>query len=122
MGNQWQKIGEVVDAVGSGRKQLYEGKEYDYVFDVDIQDGVPPLKLPYNANGMFHHLHKGRIGIHISTENPFTAAQRFLEKNDLPLTYIDQVAQFIEKNAGGVNLGGNDNLVDPYTGELLTEC
>lgn len=62
MGNQWQKIGEVVDAVGSGRKQLYEGKEYDYVFDVDIQDGVPPLKLPYNANGMVHHLHKGRIG------------------------------------------------------------
>ena len=49
----WQKIGEVVDAVGSGRKQLLNGKEYDYVFDVDIQDGVPPLKLPYNANGMF---------------------------------------------------------------------
>lgn len=48
----WQKIGDVVDAVGSGRKQLYEGKEYDYVFDVDIQDGVPPLKLPYNAKGM----------------------------------------------------------------------
>ena len=49
--SSWQKIGEVVDAVGSGRKQLYEGKEYDYVFDVDIQDGVPPLKLPYNATG-----------------------------------------------------------------------
>lgn len=41
----------MVDAVGSGRKQLYEGKEYDYVFDVDIQDGVPPLKLPYNVTG-----------------------------------------------------------------------
>ena len=51
--NQWQKVGEVVDAVGSGRKQLHEGKEYDYVFDVDIQDGVPPLKLPYNVNGVF---------------------------------------------------------------------
>ena len=62
VGNQWQKIGEVVDAVGSGRKQLYEGKEYDYVFDVDIQDGVPPLKLPYNANGTFRHFHKGRLG------------------------------------------------------------
>ena len=49
--HQWQKIGEVVDAVGSGRRQLYDGKEYDYVFDVDIQDGVPPIKLPYNANG-----------------------------------------------------------------------
>lgn len=40
-----------MDAVGSGRKQLHEGKEYDYVFDVDIKDGEPPLKLPYNANG-----------------------------------------------------------------------
>ncbi|KAF8274866.1 phospholipase A-2-activating protein [Lactarius quietus] len=97
--NQWQKIGEVVDAVGSGRRQLYDGKEYDYVFDVDIQDGVPPLKLPYNAN-----------------ENPFSAAQRFLEKNDLPLSYIDQVVQFIEKNTGGINLGGNEESVDPFTG------
>ncbi len=50
--NTWQKIGDVVDAVGQGRKQLYQGKEYDYVFDVDIQDGVPPLKLPYNVTGM----------------------------------------------------------------------
>jgi phospholipase A-2-activating protein len=49
--SSWQKIGEVVDAVGSGRRQLYQGKEYDYVFDVDIQDGVPPLKLPYNISG-----------------------------------------------------------------------
>ena len=50
--NQWVKIGTVVDAVGSGRKQLYQGKEWDYVFDVDIQDGAPPLKLPYNASGL----------------------------------------------------------------------
>jgi phospholipase A-2-activating protein len=97
--HQWQKIGEVVDAVGSGRRQLYDGKEYDYVFDVDIQDGVPPLKLPYNAS-----------------ENPFAAAQRFLEKNDLPLSFLDQVVQFIEKNTGGVNLGGNEEFVDPFTG------
>ena len=50
--NKWTKIGTVVDAVGSGRQQLYEGKEYDYVFDVDIQDGAPALKLPYNASGI----------------------------------------------------------------------
>jgi len=49
--HKWQKIGEVVDAVGSSRKQLYQGKEYDYVFDVDIQDNAPALKLPYNASG-----------------------------------------------------------------------
>jgi phospholipase A-2-activating protein len=49
--SSWVKIGDVVDAVGSGRRQLYEGKEYDYVFDVDIKDGEPPLKLPYNVTG-----------------------------------------------------------------------
>ncbi|KAG6868823.1 hypothetical protein C0993_009705 [Termitomyces sp. T159_Od127] len=98
--NSWQKIGDVVDAVGQGRKQLYQGKEYDYVFDVDIQDGVPPLKLPYNV-----------------TENPFSAAQKFLESNDLPLTYVDQVVKFIEKNTAGTNIGsGSEEYVDPYTG------
>ncbi len=58
----------------------------------------------------------------MSTENSFTAARRFLEKNDLPLSYIDQVAQFIEKNTSGVNLGGGDSFVDPYTGELILKC
>jgi len=53
------------------------------------------------------------------TENPFAAARRFLENNDLPLTYIDQVTQFIEKNTGGINLGGSDDYVDPFTGEIM---
>lgn len=42
-----------MDAVGSGRKQLYNGKEYDYVFDVDVEEGAPPLKLPYDVHGIF---------------------------------------------------------------------
>ncbi|THH03422.1 hypothetical protein EW145_g6267 [Phellinidium pouzarii] len=95
----WQKIGEVVDAVGSGRKQLHGGKEYDYVFDVDIQDGVPPLKLPYNVN-----------------ENPYAAAQRFLAANDLPMSYLDQIVQFIERNTSAVNLSSGTDFVDPFTG------
>ncbi|TFK94785.1 phospholipase A-2-activating protein [Polyporus arcularius HHB13444] len=95
----WQKIGDVVDAVGSGRKQLYKGREYDYVFDVDVQEGVPPLKLPYNAN-----------------ENPYTAAQRFLEANDLPLSYLDEVVRFIEKNTAGATIGSSTQFSDPYTG------
>lgn len=56
MTSSWQKVGEVVDAVGPGRKQLFEGKEYDYVFDVDITDGAPPLKLPYNVTGVCTHV------------------------------------------------------------------
>ncbi|KAL1411377.1 hypothetical protein Q8F55_002333 [Vanrija albida] len=97
----WQQVGQVVDAIGSGRKQLYNGQEWDYVFDVDIAEGVPPLKLPYNVS-----------------ENPFIAAQRFLEKNELSSAYIDQVVDFIHKNTGGVQLGtgGGDTFVDPFTG------
>ncbi|KAI0345275.1 phospholipase A-2-activating protein [Trametopsis cervina] len=96
----WQKIGEVVDAVGTGRKQLYEGKEYDYVFDVDVQEGAPPLKLPYNAN-----------------ENPYSAAQRFLQANELPLSYLDEVVRFIEKNTAGVSVGpSSGEYQDPFTG------
>ncbi|KAG2067056.1 PFU-domain-containing protein [Suillus decipiens] len=97
--SNWQKIGDVVDAVGSGRKQLFNGKEYDYVFDVDVQEGAPPLKLPFNVS-----------------ENPYAAAQSFLEQNDLSTNYIDEVVKFIEKNTSGVNLGASSEYVDPYTG------
>ncbi|CAD6591032.1 MAG: hypothetical protein TREMPRED_005963 [Tremellales sp. Tagirdzhanova-0007] len=98
----WQQIGQVVDAIGSGRKQLFEGQEYDYVFDVDVSEGMPPLKLPYNV-----------------TENPWLAAQKFLNKNDLPESYVEQVVEFIEKNTEGVKLGQGgegSTYVDPYTG------
>ena len=47
----WQQVGQVVDAIGSGRKQLYKGVEYDYVFDVDVSEGMPALELPYNVSG-----------------------------------------------------------------------
>jgi phospholipase A-2-activating protein len=59
--SEWTKIGDVVDAVGSNRKQLFEGKEYDYVFDVDIKEGAPPLKLPYNVNGTHAVIHEPSI-------------------------------------------------------------
>jgi len=98
----WTKIGDVVDAIapGSGRKMMYEGKEYDYVFDVDIGDGVPPLKLPFNA-----------------TENPYQAAQDFIWKNELSQEYLDQIANFIVTNAKGVSLGtGTSQGADPFTG------
>ncbi|KAJ2792034.1 WD repeat protein Lub1 [Coemansia linderi] len=93
----WSKVGEVVDAVGQTRKQEYEGKEYDYVFDVDIQEGAPPLKLPYNV-----------------AENPYTAAQKFLERNGINLDHLDTVANFIIKNTDGVQLGAPAG--DPFTG------
>lgn len=75
------------------------GQEYDHVFDVDFKDGAPKLKLPYN-NG----------------QNAYEAAQKFLFANELPLEYTEQVVEFIDKNVGGVTLGGSSDYVDPYTG------
>ncbi|KAJ2853397.1 WD repeat protein Lub1 [Coemansia erecta] len=99
--DRWIKIGEVVDAAGQTQKKMFGGKEYDYIFDVDIQEGAPPLKLPYNV-----------------TENPYSAAQRFLEKNQISLEHLDTVANFIVKNADGVQLGGGEqsSYADPFTG------
>ncbi|KAJ2742170.1 hypothetical protein GGI20_004678 [Coemansia sp. BCRC 34301] len=97
----WAKVGQVVDAVGQAQKQVYGGKEYDYVFDVDIQEGVPPLKLPYNV-----------------TENPYSTAKTFLERNGINMDHIDTVANFIIKNTDGAQLGKSTQTgyADPLTG------
>ncbi|CAL8577179.1 WD repeat protein Lub1 [Xanthoria parietina] len=101
-GNQsWMSVGTVVDAVGSsGKKTDYLGKDYDYVFDVDIEDGKPPLKLPYNLS-----------------QNPYEAATKFIQDNELPMTYLDQVANFITSNTQGATLGQASQAPagsDPY--------
>lgn len=78
---QWVKIGDVLGS--NSQKTKYNGKEYDFVFDVDIQDGAPPLKLPYNKDQV-----------------PLDAAREFINSNNLPLAYQEQVADFIIKNSG----------------------
>lgn len=78
---------------------MHEGKEYDYVFDIDIEDGKPPLKLAYNL-----------------TESSWDAARKFLESNKLPMTYYDQVANWITENTRGANIGqdtGASNQAPP---------
>lgn len=87
--NSWLNVGTVVDAAGTdGRKKEYMGQDYDYVFDVDIEDGKPPLKLPFNV-----------------AQNPYEAAQKFIGDNELPITYLDQVANFIITNTAGSTIG-----------------
>ena len=99
---QWLNVGTVVDAVGSSGKKIdYLGKDYDYVFDVDIEDGKPPLKLPYNLS-----------------QNPYEAATKFIEDNELPIGYLDQVANFITTNTQGATIGQSSQPppagADPY--------
>ena len=85
---QWIKIGQVVDSAASSGKTAYNGKEYDYVFDIDIEDGKPPLKLPFNI-----------------TQNPYDAATKFLQDHELPISYLEETANFIIKNTQGATLG-----------------
>lgn len=86
---EWIAVGTVVDSTGSsGRKTEYLGQDYDYVFDVDIEDGMPPLKLPYNLS-----------------QNPYEAATKFIQDNELPIGYLDQVANFITQNTQGATIG-----------------
>ncbi|KAH9634238.1 hypothetical protein HF086_012700 [Spodoptera exigua] len=81
--NTWNEIGDVMGAPPSSEgKTMYQGKEYDFVFSVDIKDGAPPIKLPFNK-----------------TEDPWVAAQAFIHKNNLPQVYLEQVANFIITNA-----------------------
>ena len=79
----WEKIGDVV---GNKTSQWYEGDkyfpqgEYEYIFDVDDESGIPK-KLPYN-----------------SEDNPFQSAEKFLMREGLGKGYLEQVTSFIRKN------------------------
>lgn len=96
LAQQWVNVGTVVDAAGSsGRRQEYMGQDYDYVFDVDIAEGEPPLKLPYNQS-----------------QNPFEVARKFVADHELPLSYLDQVVNFIVTNTQGTNIGQQAGSTD----------
>ncbi len=60
---KWIDLGEVVDPpppltveakIGrEGKKMMWEGNEYDYVFSIDVKDDSDALKLPYNLSREF---------------------------------------------------------------------
>ncbi|NWX92594.1 PLAP protein, partial [Nothoprocta ornata] len=101
---RWIKIGDVVGSSGATQqtsgKVLFEGKEYDYVFTIDVNESGPSYKLPYNI-----------------TEDPWLTAYNFLQKNDLNPMFLDQVAKFIIDNTKGQTLGNTTTqFSDPFTG------
>ena len=98
---KWTLLGDVVgnnDNVKTSSKSMYDGKEYDHVFNIDIGDGIPALKLPYNNN-----------------QDPYTVAQAFIHENELPQAYLDEIAGFIIKNSTHVPLS-QGVASDPFTG------
>lgn len=78
----WIEIGEVTSSSDGGDVQ---GVVYDHVIPVEIEtaNGLVELKLGYN-----------------NLENPFNAAQRFIEQNNLGQHYLNQIANFILARKG----------------------
>ncbi|CAF3244551.1 unnamed protein product [Rotaria socialis] len=107
---RWMKIGDVVGSADStaqgqasatGEKIMFEGQYYDYVFNVELDEGVP-LKLPYNV-----------------TDDPWFAAQTFIQRHELSQMFLDQVAQFIITNTKGMVIDQSaSDYVDPFTGDV----
>ncbi|XP_069096867.1 phospholipase A-2-activating protein isoform X2 [Pleurodeles waltl] len=101
---RWMKIGDVVGSSGATQqtsgKVLFEGKEYDYVFSIDVNESGPSFKLPYNKS-----------------DDPWLVAYNFLQKNDLNPMFLDQVAKFIIDNTVGQTITQTDTtFADPFTG------
>ncbi|PRW44412.1 phospholipase A-2-activating [Chlorella sorokiniana] len=98
---EWDKIGEVVggdDTMVAGSK-WHNGQQWDYVFDVDAEEGAPPRKLALNRG-----------------DNPYLVADRWLEEQGLPATYKEQIVQFILQNTAADTGPSGSRFVDPYTG------
>lgn len=84
-------------------KTTYEGREYDYVFDIELDDTKASLKLPYNVS-----------------EDPYHAAQKFIHKHELSQYFLDQIAHFIINNTRSETIGDQNatrSYFDPFTGE-----
>ncbi|XP_008944359.1 PREDICTED: phospholipase A-2-activating protein, partial [Merops nubicus] len=101
---RWIKIGDVVGSSGATQqtsgKVLFEGKEYDYVFTIDVNESGHSYKLPYNI-----------------TEDPWLTAYNFLQKNNLSSVFLDEVARFIMDNTKGQALPSTSSQCsDPFTG------
>merc|ERR1719223_617861 len=82
MSGAWVVIGEVM---GTGEGGEINGVHFDHVMPVEIEppNGLASLKLGHN-NG----------------ENPFMAAQRFINDNNLDMSYTSQIADWITARSG----------------------
>ncbi|CAM9388989.1 unnamed protein product [Pylaiella littoralis] len=79
----WIEVGEVMGASEAGQ---VDGETFDRVYVIEVEGvggAVRKLQIGYN-NG----------------QNPFVAAQKFIDKNELPQSYLNQIADHLTKMAG----------------------
>ncbi|ULU03692.1 hypothetical protein L3Y34_016880 [Caenorhabditis briggsae] len=88
--------------IKSGKKVLVDGEEYDYALSVTLGRGAAEMKMPFNIN-----------------ESPEFAAQRFVEKNKLPINTIPVLAGMISTEMDKLSRGQSASQAgyeDPFTG------
>jgi phospholipase A-2-activating protein len=88
----WIEVGQVT---GSNDGGMVDGEAFDHVLPIEVDQtggGVAKLQIGYN-NG----------------ENPFVAAQRFLDNHVLGQHYLHEIARYIEQRVGkeAPTLGGS---------------
>lgn len=57
--------------------------------------------------------------VHFLADDPYAVADKWLLKENLPLTYRQQVVEFILQNSGQNNFVPDPSFRDPYTGGKL---
>jgi len=75
----------VYEHIGNGDGGSINGEWYDHIFPVEIEtpSGLKTLKLGHN-----------------NAENPFNAAQRFIDQNQLHQSYIGEIVEWITSRSG----------------------
>lgn len=94
----------------SGQKVAHAGKEYDFVFDVELEANGPTLKLPYNRGGT-------RASPRSPTDrpdNPYDCAAKFLADNGLRPDTVGQVVDFLLQNTATRTIESVGGVFDPY--------
>uniref|UniRef100_A0A7S1XE35 Phospholipase A-2-activating protein n=1 Tax=Compsopogon caeruleus TaxID=31354 RepID=A0A7S1XE35_9RHOD len=78
--SMWEKVGDVV---GNPAMTPKGNVSYDWTFDVDAGNGREMKKLGYNRG-----------------EDPYIAAQRFIDENQLSPEFLDQISEFLIQQVG----------------------
>lgn len=83
----WIEVGQVVAGPdGNDDSGIIDGVKYDHVLPIEVDQqggGVAKLSIGYN-NG----------------ENPFVAAQRFIDSHMMPQHYLAEIADYIQQRVG----------------------
>ena len=98
----WEKVGEVTGSAGEAPatlgKRLYQGKEYDYLFDIDITGA--PLQLPFNRG-----------------DDPWMTAQKWIWDNQIDQDHLTAIANHIMANTPDNTVVNTSAAgADPLTG------